>query len=41
VPKRLGFRFIDAVPDGKHAPGEVGIGWIWCVTKRDWLARPG
>lgn len=42
VPRKLGFRRVREVSDGRHAPGESGISCEWQITREDWnrSARP-
>jgi ribosomal-protein-serine acetyltransferase len=36
VPRRLGFRFLGELPDGKAAPAELGIDCTWRIEREEW-----
>ena len=37
VPRKLGFRLIEEVPDEPEAPAEVGIECRWRLTREQWI----
>ena len=39
IPRRLGFRLVEEVPDQAEAPGEVGIECRWAITRKTWEER--
>ena len=39
VPRRLGYRVAAKRPDGRHAPGEVGIEYVWRMEREVWQRR--
>jgi RimJ/RimL family protein N-acetyltransferase len=36
IPPRLGYQFLEEKPQAIRAPGQVGIGCAWIVTRQDW-----
>jgi RimJ/RimL family protein N-acetyltransferase len=40
VPRNLGFEFIGERVDGKEAPAEEGIEWVWRMDRDRWSSGP-
>jgi RimJ/RimL family protein N-acetyltransferase len=39
IARRAGFRHVETTPDRASAPAEIGIEWIWRMTRHEWLAQ--
>ncbi len=36
IPAKLGYSFVGERPDGRDAPAEAGIEWLWRMIKHEW-----